>query len=159
MQMRRKDREVTDLAVIREILDKARVLRLGLNDEGCPYVVPLHYGYEMDDEGKLAFYMHGAKVGHKVDLVKADGRAFVEIDTDEELIYSDVACNTGATFSSVMACGTVSLLEDPAEKVKGLKALMKLQTGKDFEISEKMTNAVSVFKVDVDEYSAKMRTE
>ena len=159
MQMRRKDREVTDLAVIREILNKARVLRLGLNDEGSPYVVPLHYGYEMDEEGKLTFYMHGAREGHKVDLAKADSRAFVEIDTDEELMYSDIACDNGATFSSVMARGHVTLLEDAEEKIKGLKALMKLQTGKDFEINEKMAKIVTVFKVDVDEYSAKMRTE
>ena len=159
MQMRRKDREVTDLAVIREILDKARYLHLGLFDGEHPYIVPLHYGYEMDEEGKLTFYMHGARQGHKVDLVKADGRAFIEIDTDEELMYSDIACDNGATYSSVMARGNVTLLEDPAEKVKGLKALMKLQTGRDFEISEKMTNAVSVFKVNVTEYSAKMRTE
>ena len=36
---------------------------------------------------------------------------------------------------------------------------MKLQTGKDFEINEKMAKIVSVFKVDVDEYTVKMRTE
>ena len=96
-----------------------------------------HKFYEMDEEGKLTFYMHGARQGHKVDLVKADGRAFIEIDTDEELMYSDIACDNGATYSSVMARGNVTLLEDPAEKVKGLKALMKLQTGKDFEIRGK----------------------
>lgn len=159
MEMRRKDREVKDPAVIREILNKARVLHLGLFDEGYPYIVPLHYGYEMNEEGKLTFYMHGAREGHKVGLVKADGRAFVEIDTDEELMYSDIACDNGATFSSVMARGKVCLLEDPEEKIKGLKALMKLQTGKDFEINEKMAKIVSVFKVDVDEYTVKMRTE
>lgn len=159
MEMRRKDREVKDPAVIREILNKARVLHLGLFDEGYPYIVPLHYGYEMNEEGKLTFYMHGAREGHKVDLVKADGRAFVEIDTDEELMYSDIACDNGATFSSVMARGTVCLLEEPEEKIKGLKALMKLQTGKDFEINEKMAKIVSVFKVVVDEYTVKMRTE
>jgi nitroimidazol reductase NimA-like FMN-containing flavoprotein (pyridoxamine 5'-phosphate oxidase superfamily) len=113
----------------------------------------------MNEEGKLTFYMHGAREGHKVDLVKADDRAFVEIDTDEELMYSDIACDNGATFSSVMARGKVCLLEDPEEKIKGLKALMKLQTGKDFEINEKMAKIVSVFKVDVDEYTVKMRTE
>lgn len=157
MAMRRKDREVTDLAEIRKILDKARVLHLGLFDENCPYIVPLHYGYEMDEEGHLVFYMHGASAGHKVDLVKADGRAFVEIDTDEVLLPSDIACDNGATFSSVMARGHVVLLEDPAEKAAGLNCLMKEQTGREFEISEKMVAAVSVFKFTADAYTAKKR--
>lgn len=156
--MRRHDREVTDPAEIRRILDKARVLRLGLFDGEYPYIVPLHYGYEMNEDG-LTFYMHGAGEGHKVDLVRKDARAFVEIDTEEELIAAEKACDNGAMFSSLMARGKVVLLEDPAEKVKGLHILMKEQTGKTFEISEKMAGAVSVFRFTADEYSVKKKVD
>lgn len=44
-------------------------MHLGMFDENYPYVVPLHYGYEMKD-GKLTFYVHGAKEGHKLDCLR-----------------------------------------------------------------------------------------
>ena len=47
--LRRYDREITNLNEIEKILEKAEILHLGLLDEGYPYVVPLHYGYELVD--------------------------------------------------------------------------------------------------------------
>ena len=47
--MRRKDREITDREEIRAILERARVLHLGINAGGRPYVVPLHYGLAWSD--------------------------------------------------------------------------------------------------------------
>ena len=58
----RREREVTDINEILSILDKAKVLHLGLVDGDEPYVVPMNYGYVMED-GKLTVYLHGAKVG------------------------------------------------------------------------------------------------
>ena len=55
--MRRKDREILDLDKIESIIAGARYMHLGMFDENYPYVVPLHYGYEMKD-GKLTFYVH-----------------------------------------------------------------------------------------------------
>ena len=46
--MTRREFEVTDPGVIRDILDGSKVLHLGLVDEGMPYVVPMNYGYKMD---------------------------------------------------------------------------------------------------------------
>ena len=37
--MRRKEREVTDVAEIKEILEKAEVLRIALNNGAYPYVL------------------------------------------------------------------------------------------------------------------------
>ena len=54
--MRRRDREVTDIDEILRIVDKAKILHLGLFDTDYPYIVPLHYGYEYRD-GNLIFYM------------------------------------------------------------------------------------------------------
>ena len=41
--MRKREREVTDEAAILEILDKCKVLYLGLSDADQPYVVPMNY--------------------------------------------------------------------------------------------------------------------
>ena len=77
--MRRKDREILDLDKIESIIAGARYMHLGMFEENYPYVVPLHYGYEMKD-GKLTFYVHGAKEGHKLDCLRKNDHVFVEID-------------------------------------------------------------------------------
>ena len=73
--MRRKDREITDIHKIEEILAGARYLHLGVFDGEYPYVVPLHYGYVMENE-KLTFYVHCAKEGHKLDCIRRNHRDF-----------------------------------------------------------------------------------
>ena len=155
--MRRTDREVKDINEIRQILDEAKILRLGLFDGDYPYVVPLHYGYELED-GVLTFYIHGAKEGHKIDLINANPAACVELDCDVELISGgDVACGYGSTFSSVIARGKAEIVTDPEEKVKGLKVLMRHQTGREFEMNEKMAAAVAVIKFTSTDFTAKAR--
>lgn len=155
--MRRTDRQVTDQAAIRRILDKARVLHLGMLSEEGPYIVPLHYGYEMDEAGRLTFYMHSAKEGRKLDCVAANPAVFVEVDTDESLLTAESPCEYGATFSCVMASGKASILDNAAEKIKALQLMMKGQTGSDFSFTENMVNTVAVIKVECDSYTAKAR--
>lgn len=54
--MRRKDREITDIDKIETIIASARYMHLGMFDGEFPYIVPLHYGYQME-KGKLTFYV------------------------------------------------------------------------------------------------------
>ena len=154
--MRRKDREITDLGEIRAILARARVLHLGLNAEEEPYVVPMHYGFTLED-GKLRFYTHCAKEGRKLELLGRDRRVFVEIDTDEALIPGKVPCAWGAAYACVMARGRASIVEDEEEKAAALHLLMKTQTGEDFDLTPAMAAAVTVLRIDVEEFSAKAR--
>ena len=48
-EMRRKDRRVTDEALIDSILKECGVVRIGLYDEDRIYVVPVNYGYTYED--------------------------------------------------------------------------------------------------------------
>lgn len=155
--MRRKDREITDIDRINEILATAKVVHLGLVDEGRPYVVPLHYGFEWVDD-KLVVWCHGAKVGRKVDVIRANPAAFVEMECDvEDISGGDVPCDYGSAYASVMGEGTVRLAADDAEKDHGLRVLMRTQTGRDFEIPQRMLAGVEVIRVDVQSLSAKSR--
>ena len=157
--MRRKDREITDPNKIREILDTAKILHLGLYDDPYPYVVPLHYGYEFSD-GQLVLYMHGAKEGHKLDLIRKNPHVCVQIDCGMELIPAgDVACRYGASYASGIGRGSAEILEDPESKAAALAVLMRHQTGRDFDIQEKVTAAVTVIRITLSEYSAKAKTE
>lgn len=155
--MRRKDREITGAEEILGIVDKARILHLGLLDEGYPYVVPLHYGYEYAD-GRLVFYMHGAREGHKLDLIRKDPRVFVELECDVDLISGgDVPCSYGSSFASVMGRGRAELVDDEQEKLRGLGLLMEHQTGRRFTMDGRMASAVAVIRVVVPEFTAKAR--
>lgn len=50
--MRRKEREVTDKEEIRQILEKGQVIRIAMNNGEYPYILPVNYGYEMEN-GRL----------------------------------------------------------------------------------------------------------
>lgn len=144
--MRRKDREVTDMEKILQIIDHSQILHLGLFAEGYPYVVPMHYGYAYED-GRLTFYLHSAKEDQKLDLIQENPHVCVELETNVALVSGgDVPCKYGAAFSSVIGTGTAQVVEDPQEKIKGLKLLMLAKTRKDFEINERMADSVAVIK-------------
>ena len=154
--MRRKDREIADINKIEKIIANARYMHLGMFDGDFPYVVPLHYGYQMED-GKLIFYMHCAKEGHKLDCLRKNNHVFVEIDRGESLVAGEIPCSYGAEYESVMCRGTASIVEAPDEKCKALMILMKVQTGEEHMINEAMAEAVTVIRVDVESYTAKAR--
>ena len=155
--MRRKDREITDETAIRAILDKAQVLHLAMIDGDRPYVVPLHYGYSLID-GRLTLYLHSAKEGRKLDVLQKNGRVAFVLETDVSSISGgEIPCKYGAAYASVMGEGKAAFLTDPAKKAAGLQILMKIQTGREFTITEAMTESVAVLRVDVETYSAKSR--
>lgn len=156
--MRRKEREITDSEKIEAILSEAKYLHLGMLDDGYPYVVPLHYGYTFID-GKLTFYIHCAKEGHKLDLIGKNGNVFVQIDCGQELVEGNTACMYGARFASVMGRGKASAVNDPKEKCEALAILMKTQTGSEHTIAEKMADTVAVIKIEMESFTAKARTE
>ena len=47
--MTRREREVTDINDILQIINETKILHLGLSDEGWPYVVPMNDGDEYVD--------------------------------------------------------------------------------------------------------------
>lgn len=152
----RREREVTDMNEILGILDRAKIVHVGMIDGNKPYVVPMNYGYTMED-GKLTLYLHGATVGRKLDIVRVNPDVFVEIDTDIVPFEGEAACQYGTCYSSIMGEGVAELVEDAEGKMEALSILMKTQTGKDFEFVEKMVAGVTVIKIHVDEYTAKKR--
>ena len=83
-------------------------------DDGYPYALPISYVY---DEGKL--YFHCAKSGHKLDAVRRNAKAsFCVIDQD-----SVVPEEYTSYFRSVIAFGTMRILENEGEKRAALEKL------------------------------------
>ena len=152
----RREREVTDIGEIRKILDKAMIVRIGMVDDGECYIVPMNYGYTMDD-GWLTLWLQGALKGRKLDVMRKNPKIFFELDCDITPFEGDIACRYGITYASVMGRGTAVITEDAEEKKHGLSVLMKTQTGKDFTFDDKMVSVVSVIRIDVYDYTAKRR--
>lgn len=155
--MRRKDREIAEAAEIRAILARARVLHLGVNGEERPYVVPMHYGFDWD--GALpVFYVHCAKEGRRLELLRRDPRVFIEIDTDESLVSGgDAPCRYGARYASVMCAAEAEILEDGEEKARALERLLETQTGRAFDVTEQMARSVCVLRLRAIDLNAKAR--
>lgn len=152
----RREREVTDLNEIIGILDRAKIVHVGMIDGEYPYVVPMNYGYTMEN-GKLTLYLHGATRGRKLDVLRENPKVFVEIDTDIVPFEGAAACQHGVCYSCVMGEGVAELVEDVEGKKAGLQILMKTQTGKDFTFVDKMVGGVTVIKIHVSEFTAKKR--
>ena len=154
--MTKRELQITDLQQIRAILDTAKVLRLGLAVNNEPYVVPMNYGYTME-EGRLTLYLHSAVRGKKLDMLRANPRVFFELDCDLKPFDGVKPCQYGLSYSSIMGRGKAVLVEDAEEKMKAMTVLMKTQTGRDFSFNEELVSIVAVVRIDVAEYTAKHR--
>ena len=154
--MTRRELEVTDPAQILEILDKCKILHLGLVDDGMPYIVPMNFGFTME-EGRLTLYMHCAVKGYKLDVIRKNPVCCFEMECDVEAFEGKVACQYGTAYASLMGRGRVEIVEDVPEKIRLMSLFMKSQTGKDFEFNDRLVSVVTLLRVDVNEYTAKRR--
>lgn len=151
--MRRSKQEITTTAGIEEIITAAERLRLGINRDGAPYIVPMNFGYSNG-----IFYMHCAGEGLKTDLLKNDPRVCIEIDESSSLIKKDESapCSWGVEYRSVIAVGTAEFIEDPEEKRGALEIILS-QFGADAppDMPEASIKATTVFRVPVETITAK----
>ena len=154
--MTKRERQIFDLDEIRNILDTAKVLHLGLAVDNMPYVVPMNYGYCMED-GKLTIYLHSAVRGKKLDMLQKNPNVFFELDCDRVPFEGKVPCQYGLAYCSVMGKGRATIVEDVEEKKAAMSVLMKTQTGKDFTFEDRLVSIVAVIRIDVSAYTAKHR--
>ena len=157
MMMRRKDREVTDINGIEEILLRCKTCHVAMVDNGKPYVVPLSYGYRFLDGRVLELYFHSAFEGRKLDILKRDNRVCFEMTHEGESIRSDTPCNSGYWFSSVIGYGEVIFIDDIEEKCEALSLMCKHQAGQAFLFTPEQATGVCVFKIVSTDFSGKAR--
>ena len=121
--MRRRDREITDMTRIMEIVKGQNTCCVAFQDEPCPYLIPLNYGAQMEN-GKLALYFHSALEGTKLDRMKEDPNvSFTIIGGSRICLNGEEACKSAAGFDSICGSGIVRILPEE-EKKQGLMVLM-----------------------------------
>ena len=83
-------------------------------DGGCPYAVPLSYVWL---DGRV--YFHFALAGHKLDAVRADGRASFCVVDQDQIVPEEYT----TYYRSVILFGTAQVVDDPEEKRRSIDAL------------------------------------
>jgi len=154
--MRRKDRQETDLGQIAEVIGRCGVIRLGLSAPEGAYIVPMNFGWEMEDDHPM-FYMHAALEGRKLDLIAASGRAGFEMDCSHRLVTGSEACDYSFRYECVIGTGAAELVTDPAEKARALAVIVAHQAGRELPVPPEAAAGVAIIRLSADEFSCKRR--
>lgn len=153
--MRRKDREVTDMARIMEIVQQCDCCRLGIQDGEGVYIVPLNYAC-VHENGATSLYFHCAREGKKLDLLRANPVVGFEMDTAHQLVSGEKACDFTFRFSSVIGTGIASPVVDAQEKIRALSLIVgHFAPDQHWNVTEAQAQGVTVVRVDVREMTAK----
>lgn len=148
--MRRKDKEITDTEAIVSIIRRSTVCRLGMSDDGQPYVIPMSFGYQ---DG--AVYFHCAPEGRKIEILRKNPRVCIEFDVDCLLKTGDSACKWGFHFQSAIAFGVAAIIEDSTKKQAALDIIMHQYSGDVFMYSESALDKIVVIRANVTELTGK----
>ena len=152
--MRRDEREVKNKDEIIDILRRADTIRLGLNSDSHPYVVPLSFGLDASG-GVVKIYFHGAKEGYKHDLIQKDGRCCVEADIFHRYTENEMS----VYYESFIGFGTVTIINGE-EAVKGIELLLEHCGYAGFEYDHEYLNEkTEVFKITLDSFTGKRQLE
>ena len=151
--MRRKDREITDINDIFSIIEKCDCCRIAFNDEKFPYIIPMNFGIGFENNN-ITLYFHCASEGRKLDLIKRNPNVSFEMDCSHKLLTGDVACDYSMEYESVIGNGVATIVNE--NKIHALNYIMnKFSDSEDFSYDENYLKAVTVFKIDVCNVSAK----
>lgn len=150
--MRRKDRQINDRDVIDSIIRRCQVCRLGLCDDGQPYIVPLSFGYDGH-----CLYVHAASEGRKLDILCRNSRVCFEFDILQEVISSDQACNWGMRYESVIGSGVAEIMTDSHAKKAALDRIMQQYSSDSWAFDEQALAGTLVVCIRIEEVSGKAR--
>jgi len=148
--MAKRDNAIKDIIELDEleaILKKCKICRVGMVDVDTPYVLAMNFGYE-----DQTLWLHCAKEGKKVDILKHNNKVCIEFDTDHKLFARNeqVACSWRFAYRSVLIHGNALFIEDYDEKIRGLKIFMKNYSDKEFDFSKPSVDNIHIIKVPVE---------
>ena len=153
--MRRKNQEITDPVIQKEVLSSALACRLGFWDGVEPYVVPLNFGWEWRDESPV-IYLHCADAGRKIPLLKEGKTICFETETALTLEKEKEICDWGMEYRSLIGWGIPRELTDPVEKGRALSLIVtKYGAPADTVFPEEALARTAVFELVLTRYSVK----
>lgn len=122
------NREIRDRAIIRAILDLCDVINIGFFDEEYPYVLPVNFGYEYQND--LIFYTHHAVKGYKNELIAKNPNVCVEAHRfvdHTKFIHHGLPHD----YRSVMAFGKISVIPREDEEYQKAWSVLTACNGRE----------------------------
>ena len=154
--MRKANREVKDRNEIIEIMKRCDVCRLVFNNGDYPYIVPLNFGLDADEE-KVIIYFHSALEGTKIDIMKREMKGTFEMDCNHELQYYEDRGYCTMAYESVIGRGKIRILSED-EKMDALKKLMaQYHKDKEAYFNPAAIPRTLVYCLEVEEMTAKRK--
>lgn len=148
--MIRKDREITDIQEIEEIINKAKIIRVAMCENNKPYVVPLSFGYK-----EKSVYIHSSKKGRKIEALKKNNNVTFELDIDTELVESEKACDYSMKFKSVIGFGKTYFISDLKQKKLALDIIMSHYSKGDFFYTPEQIERTCLIRIDIESMTGK----
>lgn len=150
--MRRKERQITDRGFLEKNLREASFCRIALCEDNKPYIVPMNFGYK---NGYL--YLHSAREGKKIDILKKNQNLCFEIDRDCEVAKAKEPCSWSMKYCSVIGFGKGVFIDNAEEKIKALDVIVEKYTGRSYgNYPEEILNRLILIKVKIEKLTGKM---
>ncbi|WP_207263111.1 pyridoxamine 5'-phosphate oxidase family protein [Desulfovibrio sp. Huiquan2017] len=141
-----------DKAVTADILDRAEVIWLALNDSNGPHCVPVNFARE----GEI-LYIHSGERGRKAACLDAGAPLAFSAAVEMELKTSDQnACELGYRFRSVMGRGTPRAL-DGDDKLHALDCITLKYAGREMPYNDKVLAVTGVYAIDIESATARIK--
>ena len=153
--MRRKTRAISDEAAKALLLNEKRGILAVNGDDGYPFALPVNYFYDMEN-GRI--YFHGAKVGHKVDSLKACDKICFTVFGNEQV--KDVPW--APYLQSAVVFGRCHLIENQEENIRLVKKFAEKYYPDEKTIDEEVAvsgRAVQMFVIEIEHLSGKQIQE
>ena len=148
--MRRSEKEITDVAELRRILEAARVCRVALCDGDRPYLVPLTFALDGDD-----LVLHSARHGRKLEVLRRNPAVCFEVEEGIEVAPAATACEFGMRFRTVIGHGDAQFIEERDEKARLLALFGPRYGAADHAPPEREIERTCVIRVRVRELTGK----
>lgn len=149
--MRKTNQEITDKSVLDEILTNSKICRLGMIDNGLPYVLPFNFGYHEN-----CIYIHSAPEGKKIDILKKNPLVCFEVEQQADIVEDEIACKWSTLYRSVVGYGNVQLVTEFEAKKRGLEIIMTQHGYKGkMEFETKEVEFIVILKLQIESMTGK----
>jgi hypothetical protein len=154
--VREPDRGVYDRDAVNRILDEGFLCHIGFAVEGQPYVIPTSYGRDGD-----VLYVHGSAASRMLRNLDKGISVCITVTLLDGFVLARSVFNHSMNYRSVVILGTATLVDDPEEKINALRALsehiLPQRWGDSRQPNERELKATSVLRIQIEEFSAKVR--
>jgi nitroimidazol reductase NimA-like FMN-containing flavoprotein (pyridoxamine 5'-phosphate oxidase superfamily) len=160
-EVRRRDREVTDEAWIKEFLRRAPAGTLATAAGGQPFVNMNIFVYSEPDH---AIYLHTAKSGRTRANVDGEERVCFSVSEMGRLLPAKTALEMSVEYAGVVVFGRAEIVADAAEAECALNLLLAkyfphLEAGRDFRpVQPEELARTSVYRIRIDAWSGKRKS-